>query len=165
MTLDRARLLECLRIERWADELAELSPSSVDSLVDIAMVAATPLTAAEVNEALSAHPRIGESARGEGAEARLSANEQAASQSDDGALARRLADGNAAYEARFNRVFLIRAAGRDREQIVAELERRLDNGAVDELDETAEQLREIAALRIRDAFAYLDLNSSEEEPS
>jgi 2-oxo-4-hydroxy-4-carboxy-5-ureidoimidazoline decarboxylase len=160
MSLDRARLLECLRIERWADELVDLSPTSVDVLVDLAMVVATPLSVAEVDEALAAHPRIGNAARGGGAEARFSAQEQATSQSDDGELAQRLADGNRAYEERFNRVFLIRAAGRDRGQIVTELERRLRNTPADELDETAEQLREIAALRLRDAFAYLDGDKS-----
>ncbi|WP_430868662.1 2-oxo-4-hydroxy-4-carboxy-5-ureidoimidazoline decarboxylase [Demequina aurantiaca] len=156
MTLDRDRLLECLRIERWADSLTPLEPASVDELVAAAMVAATPLTDADVAEALTAHPRIGERHAGTGAEAKLSASEQASSQSDDATLAERLAAGNAAYDARFERVFLIRAAGRDRQQIVDELERRLANDDATESAEVAEQLRQIAELRLRSVFSYLD---------
>jgi 2-oxo-4-hydroxy-4-carboxy-5-ureidoimidazoline decarboxylase len=156
MTLERDRLLECLRIQRWADSVTGLEPASVDELVEAAMAVATPLTAAEVTEALSAHPRIGERHAGTGAEAKLSASEQATSQSDDAVLAERLAAGNAAYDARFERVFLIRAAGRDRREVVEELERRLTNDDQTELAEVAEQLRQIAELRLRSVFKYLD---------
>jgi 2-oxo-4-hydroxy-4-carboxy-5-ureidoimidazoline decarboxylase len=45
-------------------------------------------------------------------------------------------------------VFLIRAAGRDAEEILAELERRLGNDDATERDETVEQLRQIALLRL-----------------
>ena len=48
-----------------------------------------------------------------------------------------IAAGNAAYEQRFGRVFLIRAAGRSPEQILAELQRRLRN---DDETEAAEAL-------------------------
>jgi 2-oxo-4-hydroxy-4-carboxy-5-ureidoimidazoline decarboxylase len=64
-----------------------------------------------------------------------------------------MAQGNAAYEARFGRVFLIRAAGRSRAEIFGELERRLDNDDATELRETAEQLRDIAVLRLQTVFA------------
>ncbi|WP_297081903.1 2-oxo-4-hydroxy-4-carboxy-5-ureidoimidazoline decarboxylase, partial [uncultured Demequina sp.] len=113
------------------------------------IAAATPLTEAEVDEALAAHPRIGDRAKGGGAEARFSRVEQAASQDPDAGLELRLRDGNEAYERRFGRVFLIRAAGRSRIEILAELERRMDNDPEAELAETAEQLRQIAALRLR----------------
>ena len=63
-------------------------------------------------------------------------------------LLEQLAAGNAAYEARFDRVFLIRAAGRDADEILAELERRLDNDDVTERAETVDNLRQIALLRL-----------------
>ena len=47
-----------------------------------------------------------------------------------------------------DRVFLIRAAGRTGPQILAELERRLDNDDEAERAETVRQLREIALLRL-----------------
>jgi len=123
-----------------------------------AVAAATPLTEAEVDEALVAHPRIGDALKGDAAtfndaEARFSASEQAGSASDDADLARRLAEGNAAYEQRHGRVFLIRAAGRTREEIVTELERRLENAPAAELAEIANQLRGIALVRLRVLYA------------
>ncbi len=66
-------------------------------------------------------------------------------------VAARIADGNAAYEARFGRVFLIRAAGRSPEEMLAELERRLANDDETEAREAAGQLAEIALLRLRAA--------------
>ncbi|WP_084078724.1 2-oxo-4-hydroxy-4-carboxy-5-ureidoimidazoline decarboxylase [Demequina sp. NBRC 110057] len=149
MTLDRDQLLDCLRIRRWADELVGQKLDTLEALLEASEASAAHLTEAEVDEALAAHPRIGERAAGEGREARFSASEQAASQSPDAGLADRLAAGNAAYEERFGRVFLIRAAGRSREEILAELERRLTNDPLTELNETSEQLRQIAAGRIR----------------
>jgi 2-oxo-4-hydroxy-4-carboxy-5-ureidoimidazoline decarboxylase len=49
-------------------------------------------------------------------------------------------------------LFLIRAAGRDRAGILAELRRRMDNDAVTELREIGGQLREIALGRLRTVF-------------
>jgi len=62
---------------------------------------------------------------------------------------RRLADGNRAYEERFDRVFLIRAAGRESAEILAELERRLGNDDATERAETVRQLGEIMLFRLR----------------
>ena len=59
-----------------------------------------------------------------------------------------VAAGNRAYEERFDRVFLIRAAGRSGDEILAELTRRLDNDDETERVETVQQLREIALLRL-----------------
>ena len=58
-------------------------------------------------------------------EGSFSRAEQSGVGSDDADLADRLRNGNRDYEKRFDRVFLIRAAGRSGEQILAELERRL----------------------------------------
>ncbi|MDN4471829.1 2-oxo-4-hydroxy-4-carboxy-5-ureidoimidazoline decarboxylase [Demequina zhanjiangensis] len=148
----REDLLACLRIERWAAAMAELEFDSMLEMERAAVSIATPLTEAEIDEALAAHPRIGDRAKGEGVEARFSAAEQKASQSPDEALAARLADLNAQYEERFGRVFLIRAAGRSREEVVAELERRLGNDDHAELAEIADQLRGIALLRLRATY-------------
>ncbi len=78
--------------------------------------AADPLTAEEVEGALAHHPRIGERAAGSSAEASLSRSEQAGLQTSDDVSAR-LEAGNRAYEERFGRVFLIRAAGRSSEEL------------------------------------------------
>ncbi len=77
-----------------------------------------------------------------------SQREQAGVDSATGDTAARLAAGNAAYEQRFGRVFLIRAAGRDAEEILAELDRRLGNDDDAERAETVDNLRQIALLRL-----------------
>ena len=71
---------------------------------------------------------------------------------NDAAVIAALADGNQQYEKRFDRVFLIRAAGRSSAEILAELRRRLDNDDEAERAETVTQLREIALLRLKDVI-------------
>lgn len=107
----------------------------------------------ELNQALAAHPRIGEKARGAGKEAELSKGEQSAVDTRNSALTLALAQGNAEYEAKFGRVFLIRAKGRSGDEILAELARRLKNLAVEEEFEALEQLRQITLLRLEGVFA------------
>jgi len=150
----REGLPACLNVPRWVDEVAGGGPyASLDELVDAAGLAATPLTADEVDQALADHPRIGERHAGSGASSSFSAGEQAASASDDADLTARLAEGNRAYEERFGRIFLIRAAGRSRPEILAELERRLLLPPEDEVKVVASELRDIALRRIRQMFA------------
>ncbi|WP_062467172.1 2-oxo-4-hydroxy-4-carboxy-5-ureidoimidazoline decarboxylase [Demequina maris] len=148
----RDDLLACLNVARWADALSGRAYSTMLELERAAVSAGTPLTPAEIDEALSAHPRIGELREGDDPEARFSRSEQSSSASPDEALAARLAALNADYESRFGRVFLIRAAGRSREEIVGEIERRLENDDAAELAEVADQLRGIALLRLRATY-------------
>jgi len=145
----RAALQTALAVPRVVDEVAAQAPfDDLDALLEAHRAAATPLSAAELDQALAHHPRIGERPAGEGAAQAFSRREQASADADDPALAAALAAGNAAYEGRFGRVFLVCAAGRSRAEILAELERRLANDPESELAEAAEQLRQIAALRL-----------------
>src|SRR4051794_17299694 len=147
----RSLLETALHVSRWVSEVASGCPYvSLDSLIGVADLAARSLSSAEVEEALSFHPRIGSA--GSGSSAALSRSEQAASATDDPVLVGAMAAGNAAYEERFGRIFLIRAAGRSRPEILAELERRLASSPADEEREVADQLREIALLRLRTLF-------------
>lgn len=149
----RADLQACLHVRRWIDDVAARAPyGSFDELAEVAAGAATPLDPAEIDEALASHPRIGEKPAGDGAEQRFSRSEQASSDADDRDLAAAIAAGNAAYEARFDRVFLIRAAGRSRVEILSELDRRLGLDETSELEIVGEQLREIMLLRLERTF-------------
>ena len=140
-------LLGCLAVPRWAgDVLAGQPYADRDALLAAADTAARELTDEELDQALSGHPRIGE--RG-GAQSR---REQSGVDPAAGDTAARLEAGNAAYEARFDRVFLIRAAGRDAEEILAELGRRLQNDDATERAETVDNLRQIALLRLEAAL-------------
>jgi 2-oxo-4-hydroxy-4-carboxy-5-ureidoimidazoline decarboxylase len=78
----------------------------------------------------------------------MSRSEQAGVDPADAAIAEALAAGNRAYEEKFGRVFLIRAAGRTAPEILSALNERLDNTPAQEDAIVAQQLREIALLRL-----------------
>lgn len=149
----RERLTTALGVRRWVDDVVAAGPfESIDDLIEFGRASATPLPHEELDEAVSHHPRIGEAPTGEGASQALSQGEQAglgaAEEGTDAAIAR----GNRVYEERFGRVFLIRAAGRSRQDILDELQRRLKNEPEVEAEEAGEQLRQIMELRLRALF-------------
>jgi 2-oxo-4-hydroxy-4-carboxy-5-ureidoimidazoline decarboxylase len=149
----REGLATCLAVPRWVDVVVAGAPyASLDDLLDAAGVAATPLSPDEVDEAVADHPRIGETVAGESAARAFAVDEQSASASDDAELAAQLAAGNRAYEEKFGRIFLIRAAGRSRAEIVAELHRRLELEPDAEIKVVAAELRDIALRRIAQVF-------------
>ncbi|ASD21885.1 OHCU decarboxylase [Cryobacterium sp. LW097] len=145
----RTALLACLAVPRWADAVAVRAPfSSAADLIEAARAAATPLPWSEIDEAMAEHPRIGEKPAGDSQAAGFSRAEQASVDSDDAELAAAIADGNRIYEERFDRVFLIRAAGRSRREILAELRRRLTLDDNTEAAIVGSELRDIALLRL-----------------
>jgi 2-oxo-4-hydroxy-4-carboxy-5-ureidoimidazoline decarboxylase len=141
-------------IPGWVDALVAGRPyASVEALASYAGDLAAAWSPEDLEAALHAHPRIGARVSGDGAEAAASRREQGsmASAADDDVAA--IAAGNIAYEERFGRVFLIRAAGRTPGEMRAELERRLGNEPDAETIEATRQLAEIALLRLRATFA------------
>lgn len=132
---------------RWAQSVAAARPfadaAHLEESADRLWLALEP---ADWLEALDGHPRIGESG---GSSAAHSEVEQSGVARSASAVLDDLRTGNAAYEARFGHVFLIAAAGRDAEQILAELNRRLANTPQDELREAANEHRTITRLRLR----------------
>lgn len=142
----------CADVDRWVWAIVAGRPyASVDDVTSAAQAVAVPWTDPEIDAALARHPRIGDRPRGAGADAEMSRREQA-DVAFDAATQARLAEGNAAYEARFGHVFLIRAAGRTAEEILSVLQQRLGNTPEDERQTAARELREIAALRLRGAL-------------
>ena len=144
-----AVLRPCIDVQRWVDQIADARPfASGDALLGFARDAASPFTPDEVDAALAHHPRIGERPTAATAEASMSRSEQAGVDPADAAAAEALAAGNRAYEEKFGRVFLIRAAGRTAPEILAALNERLANSPAQEDVIVAQQLREIALLRL-----------------
>lgn len=142
-------LQPCVAIPGWADALVSGRPySSRDALFIAAQALTQRWDEAALTQALSAHPRIGEKPAGSAAEAALSRQEQGAVNDRDTALAKALREGNARYEARYGRVFLIRAKGRSGEEILQALHARLENSDAQEIRAALEQLREITLLRL-----------------
>ncbi|MGY4856548.1 2-oxo-4-hydroxy-4-carboxy-5-ureidoimidazoline decarboxylase [Cryobacterium sp. AP23] len=145
----RTALLACLAVPRWAEDVAGQAPfGSVAELTEAARQAATPLARAEIDQAMAEHPRIGEKPTGTSQAAGFSRAEQASVDADDAELAAAIAAGNRNYEERFDRVFLIRAAGRSRREILAELQRRLTLDDDTEAAIVGSELRDIALLRL-----------------
>jgi 2-oxo-4-hydroxy-4-carboxy-5-ureidoimidazoline decarboxylase len=154
-SLDEVRpvLQACCAAPTWVAAVIEGRPyADTGDVVRVADEAARQFTAADVDRALAAHPRIGERAAGEHAEAAWSRREQAAVGTDE-ATARSLADGNRAYEERFGRVFLICATGLSAEQVLASLRDRLGNAPDVEAAVVADELRKIAMLRLERVLA------------
>ena len=149
-----AALRGCNAAPRFAAEVAAGRPyRDVGTLVTRAEEVARALPWEEVALALAAHPRIGDRVEGSSSEAQASRREQSSMAGADDDTRAALLAGNRAYEERFDHVFLIRAAGRSPEEMLAELERRLGNDEATERRETTEQLAEITALRVRGLVA------------
>ncbi|HCI6263364.1 TPA: 2-oxo-4-hydroxy-4-carboxy-5-ureidoimidazoline decarboxylase [Klebsiella quasipneumoniae subsp. quasipneumoniae] len=148
-----ALLAPCLAIPAWSDTLVSLRPFACrEALLQVAREAMADWGENDLNAALSAHPRIGEKPTGSQAHATMSRQEQSAVDSDNEKLAQALREGNARYEARFGRVFLIRAKGRSGEEMLQALTRRLQHTADEEVAEALAQLREITMLRLEGAI-------------
>lgn len=133
-----------------AELVAERPFPDGETLIARAEEVARGLPWAEVRLALAAHPRIGERVDGPSAEAAASRREQSSMSAADPETRNALLEGNRDYEARFDHVFLIRAAGRTPAEMLAELRRRLHNDAETERAEVTEQLARITALRVRE---------------
>lgn len=146
-------LLPLCASARWASGLVARRPySDLAALLDASDEVFATLGPADLDAALAGHPRIGDRVGGDDRSAQLSRGEQAAMQSADEQVAEQILAGNRAYEQRFDRVFLIRAAGRTPAEILTELQRRLHNTDADEQTEVREQLRQITRLRLQGAF-------------
>jgi 2-oxo-4-hydroxy-4-carboxy-5-ureidoimidazoline decarboxylase len=145
-----AALHACNAAPSFAARVLEGRPyASANALVARAEEVARALPWDEVATALAAHPRIGARVEGSSAEAQASRREQSSMSGADDDVREALLEGNRAYEQRFDHVFLIRAAGRSPEEMLAELRRRLGNDEAAERAEVTEQLAQITGLRVR----------------
>jgi 2-oxo-4-hydroxy-4-carboxy-5-ureidoimidazoline decarboxylase len=148
------RLRACNAAPRWVAQVLAARPyADVDAALDTAEREARALPWDEVRTALAAHPRIGDRAAGEDTESRWSRREQSAVGDSDAATQEALRAGNVEYERRFGHVFLIRAADRSAEEMLAELNRRLGNDEAAERAEVTEQLAQITRLRVQSLLA------------
>lgn len=143
------RLLACLNAPGWATAVLAGRPyPDAESLLATAYRFGLVLSDDDLALALGKHPRIGERPQGDGREAAHSRSEQSGVDAEDADLAARLQAGNLAYEERFDRVFLIRAAGRSGPEILAALTERLENDPETEAGVVRDQLAQIAELRL-----------------
>jgi 2-oxo-4-hydroxy-4-carboxy-5-ureidoimidazoline decarboxylase len=150
----REQLLTCLDARGWADRVVAGRPyADLGELAAAMGAASATLDDADLEQALARHPRIGERADAAKHDAAHSNREQSGVDASDSELARRLAEGNQAYEERFGRVFIVRAAGRSGPEILDHLRLRLDNTDEAERAATIDQLTQIAVLRMKEALS------------
>lgn len=125
------------------------------ALFAAAEAASAALSWEDVLQGLSAHPRIGERAAGESAEAAWSRREQAtAAQTADDATRTELAAANRAYEQRFGHVFLIFASGRSQAEILAAARERLTHDEAAERPVVRAELGRIARRRLEGLLPF-----------
>jgi 2-oxo-4-hydroxy-4-carboxy-5-ureidoimidazoline decarboxylase len=147
-----AVLRPCCASSRWIAGVVERRPyGSLERLIEASDEALARLDWSDVEQALAAHPRIGDRVGGADREAQWSRQEQAGAAAEP-AVAAELVAGNLAYEARFGHVFLICATGRSAPDMLAALRARLDNPEDVERGVVRTELREIVRLRLIKSF-------------
>jgi OHCU decarboxylase len=140
------RLLACCGSRVWAANVAARRPyADIPALMKAADEVWIQLSSSDWLEAFAAHPRLGQSG---GHSPDSSQKEQSRIMSAADATLAALAEENRRYEARFGHVFLISAAGRTAENVLAALRHRLDNDSATELDLASEEQRKITTLRL-----------------
>ncbi|WP_245667425.1 2-oxo-4-hydroxy-4-carboxy-5-ureidoimidazoline decarboxylase [Actinomadura macra] len=145
----RAELVTCCTTRRWADELIAGRPYADPAALRSASAAALALQDwAGIEEALAAHPRIGDRVRGDEREAAWSRDEQSGVDGAADDLRDALTAGNRAYEERFGHVFLICATGLGAAEMLAALRDRLRNDVWRERMIVRRELAKIVDLRL-----------------
>jgi 2-oxo-4-hydroxy-4-carboxy-5-ureidoimidazoline decarboxylase len=133
----------------WSDALVAARPfGSVASAAAFSDETIARLDWPAVEEALAAHPRIGERATSATTEAAWSRQEQSGAVTADSHIAEALRAGNIAYEQRFGHVFLICATGRSAPDMLADLTERLANEPAAERGVVRRELAAIVRLRL-----------------
>ena len=142
-------LRACCAADAWLTRMALARPfPSAKAAADLSDELVLGLDDAGVEQALGAHARIGERRLGSTTEDRWSRSEQAGALAVATDVQQRLVEGNLRYEERFGRVFLIRAAGRSAEEMLAALEERLGHDDETESAVVRRELAEIVRLRL-----------------
>jgi OHCU decarboxylase len=150
-------ILPCCGSKAWARGMVARRPV-IDETALLALSADTwrNLTRSDWMEAFQSHPRIGESRpplvehQPRSAQSvEWSTQEQRSMGDADAAAKIALAEANREYERRFDRIFIVCATGKSAAEILEILQRRLKNDAETELQEAAEQQRQITEIRLK----------------
>lgn len=162
----RAQLRICCGSSRWVERMMAHVPfASRDAARAAARDEWFALSAIDWREAFAHHPKIGEQRPASppvapdfspaspaspafSASAALSAREQAGVGQAANDIKHALAEGNRMYEARFGYIFIVCAAGKSAEEILAILRERMTNDPGTELRVAAEEHAKICDLRL-----------------
>ncbi len=146
-------ILPCCGSETWAASMASKRPMRDEAaLLEASDEIWRSLGEEDWLEAFQSHPRIGESRTGKAATAQSSAwseQEQQKAASADEAVKMALKWGNREYEQKFGRIFIVCATGKSASEILEILRRRLHNDEATELQQAAEEQRQIMHIRLK----------------
>lgn len=139
-------LRACCTASSWVRRMVTGRPYSDAAALHAASdVATADLDAAGLAEALAGHPRIGERGTHQPA---WSSQEQAGVAGADDEVRAQLAAANAAYERRFNQVYLVCATGLGATELLDVCRARLANDATTERTVVLAELAKINRLRL-----------------
>jgi 2-oxo-4-hydroxy-4-carboxy-5-ureidoimidazoline decarboxylase len=146
-------ILPCCGSNVWAAAMASKRPL----LDDETLLASSDeiwrsLGEADWLEAFRSHPRIGESRPEQtvaGQSSAWSEQEQQKAATAEEAVKTALKWGNREYEQKFGRIFIVCATGKSASEILEILRRRLHNDDATELQQAAEEQRQIMHIRLK----------------
>jgi 2-oxo-4-hydroxy-4-carboxy-5-ureidoimidazoline decarboxylase len=144
-------LASCCGVRAWVARMIERRPfGDVATLLRAADEIWWSLGPEQWREAFAHHPRIGErDAAGQASRARAwSAGEQRGVADASAEIREALAEGNREYERRFGHIYLVSAAGKSAEELLAVLHSRLWNDAATELRVAAGEQAKITRDRL-----------------
>ena len=148
----QSELLKCCGSARWAAEVTAARPfENVDRLSAKADRIWSSLSTEDWLEAFRAHPQIGEkrAAAQQSEQAQTwSAQEQSRVANVAIDIKATLTNGNRQYQQRFGFIFIICATGKTAEEMLENLNLRLQNDRETELRTAAEEQRKITRLRL-----------------
>jgi OHCU decarboxylase len=152
-----AELLKCCGSTRWARQLLEQRPfADVSDLLRKADETWWSLGPDDWLEAFRSHPQIGgkkaEQAQSSTAKT-WSEQEQSGTRDSAQETMAALAGGNRAYSDRFGYIFIVCATGKSAEEMLSNLNSRLDNDPETELKIAAEEQRKITNIRLNKLIA------------
>ena len=167
MTLDRLNTLSprdavtlfrrCCGSLRWAQSMQERRPfTGVGQLHTVAKAVWNGMTPDEWREAFAQHPRIGDikSLRKKFSTASdWAKGEQAEASGASERVLKSLYESNNLYEAKFGYIFIVSATGKSAEEMLAILNRRLNNAPSEEIKIAAQEHAKITRLRLEKLLA------------
>ncbi|MBX5482353.1 MAG: 2-oxo-4-hydroxy-4-carboxy-5-ureidoimidazoline decarboxylase [Myxococcaceae bacterium] len=146
-----AALLRCCGSTKWAEAMARARPfADAGQLFAESERQWARTTESDWREAMTHHPRIGESALRAKFQstAQWSSQEQQGVQGASEEVIRALAVGNRAYEEKFGFIFLVCATGKSAEEMLALLRERMNNDPDTELRVAAAEQAKITRIRL-----------------
>lgn len=145
-------LATCCAVRAWVTAMVERRPfGDAATLLRAADEVWWSLGPEEWREAFAHHPRIGEREAAAAQESRSrawSTGEQRGVADASAEIREALAEGNREYERRFGHIYLVSAAGKSAEELLALLHARLWNDAASELQVAAGEQAKITRHRL-----------------